>query len=491
MSAVEDYLSIQAQIDAYDRINRIESYDPYPFQRDFHYLRSGGEFASQRALICANQIGKTTGAAAEVAHHVTGEYPEGWDGPRYTRPVTWLCAGVSNDSTKRIIQNELLGGLEGQRDWGTGMLRRSCLGKVTRKAGVPDAYESITIKGRYGDSKIWLMAYEQGWQKFQGIRFDGAWTDEEPPQDVWSQLIRGTISKTDSVIMLTMTPEEGVTEVVAGFLNDIKPGQGLVTATWDDAKHNDDTEKHKVGDTHLTDKRKSELLLQIPKHQREMRSKGIPFMGSGLVFPVSEDDFVIEPIKIHSHWAQLIGVDFGIDHPFAAARLCWDRDDDCIYLTHEYRISGKNPPVHCEAINHWGAWQPVMWPHDGIVRDKGSGIPLAKQYKRTSENPGGLKMHYEKFSNPSDQKEGQGGQGVEVGLTEMLTYLEAGKFKVFNTCTGFLEERRMYHRKDGVLVKIRDDIISATRYAFMMRRFARTKTHDYGGELKYDFRGIV
>ena len=37
-----------------------------------------------------------------------------------------------------------------------------------------------------------------------------------------------------------------------------------------------------------------------------------------------------------------------------------------------------------------------------------------------------------------------------------------------------LEEYSMYHRKDGLLVKEGDDIISAVRYAVMMRRHGQT-----------------
>lgn len=33
----------------------------------------------------------------------------------------------------------------------------------------------------------------------------------------------------------------------------------------------------------------------------------------------------------------------------------------------------------------------------------------------------------------------------------------------------------MYHRKDGQIVKLMDDILSATRYGIMMKRFAKTK----------------
>ena len=64
---------------------------------------------------------------------------------------------------------------------------------------------------------------------------------------------------------------------------------------------------------------------------------------------------------------------------------------------------------------------------------------------------------------------------TEPALLEMLEWMRLGRFKVFNTLPQWMEEKRLYHRKDGVIVKVRDDLISATRYAFMMRRFARPK----------------
>ena len=65
-----------------------------------------------------------------------------------------------------------------------------------------------------------------------------------------------------------------------------------------------------------------------------------------------------------------------------------------------------------------------------------------------------------------------GTNGVEAGLMDMLDRMQTGRFKVFSTCVEWLEERRLYHRKDGKVVKIRDDTISASRYALMMLRHA-------------------
>lgn len=477
--SLEKILEIQRKIAEYNKYHYIEQYDPYPFQRRFHQEHGLGtdKVASQVALICANQIGKTTGGGAEVAFHATGDYPTWWEGKRFNRPVIILVAGVSNDSTKRIIQKELLGGMEGTQDWGTGMIPKDRLGKPSRKAGVPDAYESVVVKGKYGDSLIWLMAYEQGWQKFQGIKFDYAWLDEEPPLVIWSQALRGTIARPDSRIAITMTPEEGITEVVHGFRSDLKDGQAMVTATWDDAKHDDDRVEdgitiHKKGDTHLTEEKKKQIFDALPAHQREMRSKGIPTMGTGLVFPVREEEIVVDPFKIPAHWRRVCGIDFGIDHPFAAAWIALDGDTDTVHLYDEYRVKGASAAVHIQTLNSKGQWIPVVWPHDGLQRDKSSGVTLADFYR----NLGANLLPY-KFSNPPapGQKEGQGGQGVEAGLVEMMNRMETGRFKVHSNCQGFLEERRMYHRKDEKIVKLRDDIISATRYAVMSLRFAYTE----------------
>lgn len=54
----------------------------------------------------------------------------------------------------------------------------------------------------------------------------------------------------------------------------------------------------------------------------------------------------------------------------------------------------------------------------------------------------------------------------------MLTQMETGKFKVFSSLLDWFEEFRLYHRKDGKVVKEGDDLMSATRYGWMMLRFA-------------------
>lgn len=195
-------------------------------------------------------------------------------------------------------------------------------------------------------------------------------------------------------------------------------------------------------------------------------------MGSGLVFAIPDEQIMTDPIKIPAHWPRICAVDFGWDHPFASVWIAWDRDNDTAYVYDAYRESKALPPIHASSIRHRGGWIPIAWPHDGLQTDKASGIPLADQYRKE-----GLKLLPNKFSNPPapGQKEGQGGNGVEAGIFAILTAMEEGRFKVFSTLNEWFEEKRQYHRKDGKIVALRDDLMSATRYAFQSLRFARTQ----------------
>lgn len=225
----------------------------------------------------------------------------------------------------------------------------------------------------------------------------------------------------------------------------------VVQCTWDDVPH-------------LSEKDKAELLAAFPEHERDVRARGIPMLGSGRVFPVDEALIKEEAIQIPKHWAQIGGLDFGIDHPFAAVKIAWDRDADCIHVTHAYRQKDAIPAIHAAAIMPWGKWVPWAWPHDGVNRDKGSGEQLASQYATH-----GLNML------PDRATHAEGGNGVEAGILDMLERMKTGRFKVAAHLNEWFEEFRLYHRKDGLIVKLKDDLLSATRYAVMMLRFAEAE----------------
>ena len=60
---------------------------------------------------------------------------------------------------------------------------------------------------------------------------------------------------------------------------------------------------------------------------------------------------------------------------------------------------------------------------------------------------------------------------------EMYTRMQTKRLKIFKNQDKLLQELRMYHRKDGKIVAINDDVISAMRYAVMSLRKARVKDY--------------
>lgn len=441
-------------------INKLAYYQPYEFQNKFHFSEghlTPGRLAYQRFLIAANKIGKTLCAAMEVAMHATGRYPDGWRGHKISYPTRVVCGGVTNETVRDVVQKELFGDPEDEKSLGTGSIPKECILKVTRKAGVPNAIDSALIRHKSGKTaRIFLRAYEQGWKKFMGHGYDVIWLDEEPPQEIWSQMIRATMAKPFAIIMATFTPEEGMTQLVTQVLNDLKKGQAVIRATVYEAPH-------------MTSDVIESRSAVIPEHERKMRLEGDPLMGSGLVFQFPDEDITCDPFEIPKHWARIIGIDFGWDHPFGACAIAWDRDSDTVYFYADYKESKALPAVHAQVLSKWGDWIPVAWPHDGLDTEKGSGEQLRNKYKEVKVN-----MLPWKATLPSpDKEEGHGSNSVEQSILEMVERLQEGRLKIFKTCKNWMEEKRSYHRDKGKIVKLNDDTISASRYALMMLRHAR------------------
>lgn len=435
---------LAATLDRRLRTNRLRHYRPYAKQREFH---AAGAAHRERLFKAGNQLGKTLAGAAETAMHLTGEYPDWWGGLRFDRPVIVIAGSESAELTRDGVQRLLIGPPDREEDWGTGFIPQRAIIARTRRMGVSNALDTVTVKHKSGgQSTLYLKSYDQGRSKWQANTVDFVWFDEEPPEDVYFEGITRT-NATKGSVMVTFTPLKGMSAVVARYLLEESKDRIVVTMTIEDAEH-------------FTPEEREKIIASYPAHEREARTRGIPTMGSGLIFPVLEDDIVVDPFEIPRHWVQIGGLDFGWDHPTAAVCLAWDRDADVVYLTKDYRQRQATPIIHAAALKPWGDWLPWAWPHDGN-NDTAAGPNLATQYREQ-----GLKMLPERATFED------GTNSVEAGLMDMLDRMQTGRWKVFRQCGSWLEERRIYHRVNGKVVKERDDTISASRYALMMLRFA-------------------
>ena len=384
----------------------------------------------------------TLSAGMELSYHLTGQYPDWWEGRRFLGPTKWWASNTNNETVRDNPQRILMG--QGQ-DWGTGTIPGMAIENVTMSRGFPNLVDTVQIKHRAGGcSHLQFKAYEQGRTKWQGETLTGGiWFDEEPPLEIYSEGI--TRLAPGGVALFTATPLLGMSEVVCQFYpHPDNADRFLVQMQIEDAGH-------------YTPEERQQRIDGYPAFEREARSKGIPMLGSGRIFPIAAEEIEEEPLEsIPSYWPQIIGIDFGYEHPFAAVHAAWDRDADVVHITKTYRESHQTPPIHVAAIKGWGPWIRCAWPHDGTQTQKGEGTTLKYMYERA-----GLKMMAE------HARTRDGNFYVEPGVTDMLTRMQTGKLRVAKHLSDWFAEFHTYHRKQGKIVKEKDDLLDATRCLLM------------------------
>jgi phage terminase large subunit-like protein len=416
--------------------------------------------------MAANQVGKTFAAAMELAAHSCGQYPSWWQGYRFDRAIRAWAAGETTEVVRATIQLLLLGE-PGQH--GSGCIPKSALIEAIPARGLADLVDTIRVQHVSGDvSTINLKAYAQGRERFQGATIDYCWCDEEPEESIFTEaLTRTNIAR--GPFVLTFTPLKGMWNVVKRFLLEKSPERHVTTMVLGDAAHYSEADKARI-------------TAQYPEHERDTRTRGIPQMGSGRVFLVDENKLLVDPFECPRHWVRLGGLDPGWTHHAAFCELWWDRDLDVIYLVRTLRVREQTVLQHVNAVRSWRLrW---AWPADGRQQTlAGAGISLMRQYQNA-----GLDMMHEKATFED------GGVSVEAGVAEMHDRMRGARWKVFKGQNDdWLEEYRLYHRKDGLLIKENDDAISASRYALMMKRFGKSDRAraSFNRVLEYPNRGII
>lgn len=429
----------------------------YSWQRQFN---ASTKEHTASALIAANQVGKSRTGCGIDAIHLTGDYPDDWEGHKFkSPPLCWLL-GFSGEKTRDLLQAKLFGrymddGFEG------GYVPADRIIDHRAMTGTSGAMREVRVRHTHGISVCQFWSYSQGQHALMGDVVDWYHIDEEPRDPtIYPQVLTRTINGDQSQGgrgILTLTPENGKTELVSKFMDDPSPGQSLMTATWDQAPH-------------LSDVMKKIILDQYPAYQRDMRSKGVPLMGSGLIYAIDEDTLKVEPFNIPEYWFVINGMDFGWDHPQAHIQMVWDRDADVFYVINAWKATKKQPFEAWHIIKPWAKNVPTAWPADGLQTEKGS----AKKQKEYYEEEGWNML-------PDHAQWEDSGVGTWAGIMELHNLMTTGRLKIVSVLFEVFEELRQYHtvtiatgeeKGKTKIVKIKDDLLDAIRYAYMMRRHA-------------------
>lgn len=221
---------ILEELEYREKYRKIDQYfpDSGPLRRELYpkhmeFFRAGARYR-ERCAMCANRVGKTeTMGGYETALHLTGIYPEWWEGRRFDGPVRFWAAGKTNETTRDIVQTKLFGEVvHGSRKTvaGSGLIRRDCIkmDSISWKQGVQDLIDTVKIRHISGGwSDLGVKSYQQGRGSFEGTEKEGIWLDEEPPMDIYGECLIRTAT-TNGLVYTTFTPLEGVSDVVLQFL---------------------------------------------------------------------------------------------------------------------------------------------------------------------------------------------------------------------------------------------------------------------------------
>lgn len=396
-----------------------------------------GATKKERLFLAANRVGKTEAGGFEVVSHLTGIYPPWWEGRRFNKPTQWWVAGETKELVRDSLQIKLLGP---HGDHGTGLIPRDRIAK-TSPGFIPDSVQAIWVRHVSGGiSVLQFKSYDQGREAYQAAALDGIWFDEEPPMDIYSEGLMRTMT-TSGLGLLTFTPLKGMSEVVLSFL----PGgsmpekqdgpKAVVAATWDDAPH-------------LTAQMKTDLLASIPPFLRDARSKGLPQLGAGAIYPVPESSIVCDPFDLPKHWGRSYGLDVGWNRT-AALFGAYDKETDTGYIYSEHYQGEGEPATHVSAINARGNLPGAIDPASR-GRSQIDGRNLMQLYVDA-----GLQL------TAADN-------AVEAGIFATWERFSTGRLKVFSTCQNTLKEFRLYRRDErGKVVKENDHAMDALRYWVM------------------------
>lgn len=200
---------------------------------------------------------------------------------------------------------------------------------------------------------------------------------------------------------------------------------------------------------HLSEDQKAEMLAAMPPHQRDARTKGIPILGRGAVYPVDESEFVCDPFVIPDYMPQCYALDVGWNR----TAVLWgahDQDADILYLYAEHYRGKAEPFEHAQAILARGSWIPGVIDPASRGRGQKDGEQLLAIYQQLLPS---LSI---------------ANNAVEAGLYAVWIRLTTGRLKVFKTLQNTLSEYRIYRRDDrGHIIKENDHLMDCLRYIVM------------------------
>lgn len=431
--------------------------DKYPVQIEF--MKATKDY-NELAFIAANQSGKTLTCAYIMAVLLTGKYPHWWEGKRYDHPIRAWAISISSQRVRDNIQKYLLGPLFSP---GTGFIPKDYIVDLKpSQSNLSGLYGDIAVKHftdgvEDGISWLSMKSYLDGRGKFQGEQVDVAWFDEEDKsqQGIYGEVWARGLTR-DMLIICSFTPLEGLSDMTLDYIPDLefpmggygpslKPGRYVANVTWDDVPH-------------ITEKKKNEAESKYSESEYLARSRGIPGLGAGLIWPVAQDTYNIKPTQDLFYLIERLPRAYAMDVAYtsgitAALWGAYDELNDTLYIYDEYYTKGASVADHVSAIkSKGGVWM------SGVVDPSSQRKVSQHDHRRILEmyNQEGL---YLSTAN----------NAVFAGIESTYARFLSGRLKVVGMrCPNLMREIRLYRRDEkGEIVKKDDHACDCLRYMVM------------------------
>lgn len=478
----------------FNKYYKLDFFEPYEYQ--MRWFRSGSRYLL-RYLSAANQIGKTYCEAVEFAYQSTALYPAWWPGFRCERAddgtrIMWAI-GISADATRDVLQKELIGTSNVKRrdEIGTGAIPRE---RIDFDSFITDGEKLKSFRvwdEAGGQTDIRLYATTQDEKVFMGQRVMYVWVDEQSEKE--AELIAQCTTRTTNTggcVACTATPEVGATDFYVQCRDDETGEIYFQNATWADAPH-------------ITPERRRSMEARIPYWQRKMRSEGLPILGMGAIYPYSDEQIVVAPFDIPSHWRVMAGLDFGysgLADPSVILFAAYDPDTGVKYVFAEWGSEYKSTDglpesevyvnshmpdyMACKIVgrppNDWqvvsgrpesdfvGLGLPsirVISPRDGNGQQAGTSMTRLEIMRSV-----GVKTCPEVWSlHESQLPDCKYRNSLTGSISLVAQWFQTGELKIFSTCTELMRELRLYQwvKKDRSTIPSdkNNHFLDAMRYA--------------------------
>jgi phage terminase large subunit-like protein len=390
----------------------------------------------------SNRSSKSTSLMYAAAVWLTGDYPEWWTGRRFEKPVQMWISGETGTLVRNNLQRYLIGSKEA-----LGQISFITTEQIEHAswAGKPEGLcTSALIKSKYGTSKVEFKSYDQGQYRFASDTIDVVILDEEPKAGIFTEAIT-RVATTNGIVCCGFTALRGITPLVALLAPEFagmdredpkETGRKNIVISWAD-----------IPPSVLPYEKREFLKKSYLPHELKARTEGIPSVGSGMIYQISESDFVVPDFQVPDHWPRLFAMDPGFKDPTAITWWALDADNDAMYQYGEYYERLKALPIHVDVIHRHGDWMPGVFDYAGGNITDGKGV--ASEYRKAVRNT----LH-------------NANKSLTLGHLSVWDRMQTSRFFVFESMRHTRTEFRQYHRDDkGQIADTPHHLLDTWRYA--------------------------